>query len=699
MNIQLDKLEKRLVNHELIDGSLLPALEGCEKEKPDCMFHEFSLLIKGSELIKCLHNLEGGNWTFSVISEKIMTANGKSDPQIYTAAAFCKRMEIKKEEFLQILKSLVKKEIDRIQITTPYISMNKGFYYHWDTSLSFNGDSSYNGLNNLFATNEFGVPYIKEDEHFRLVNISSVSKELQIEWNKLEKNGIRELISQWVSGIYQTTKEIWMETGNLSNANLKTFVEELAIRLRQIAPDSLLKRLSFDFFERKIITREPETVNGGEGGEVAMKNGKPVMKVVETQVPEAVVITYTPYDGDLLKGNLDEYSIKRDINRILYDLPKFTEKRVKGFSNSPNEAVTFFPYEKIKELRITELPENWKNFFNPILKVEKDSQLYRIAAWVRNALKENNFSRQVLVLHSDGNNGKSTFCNCLKQILNKVSPTFVGDCDEYGMKKGGIQEGFCLCLENHLVSIADIDDPSHLISSAFFKQITGGDTVVINQKYLKPISFNGKGMKFIMCTNSKVCMKKEANTSRIVPIHFSPLDISERKESHVLEKGLIKQGIEFLSWCINHADSIDNGAENIKMFSMEHPDWTEKECYEGLSDEFLYKKADEYEEEDNDTLRQAFNEVYEKTDNPKDYVKRTTFYSKLEQAVGHVIGNYGGFNPTSMDKKGRQAKKKLETFLKDEGIVVKAVREGNDTFQAVLGVKEIEMPEGCDRIF
>ena len=69
------------------------------------------------------------------------------------------------------------------------------------------------------------------------------------------------------------------------------------------------------------------------------------------------------------------------------------------------------------------------------------------------------------------------------------------------------------------------------------------------------------------------------------------------------------------------------------------------------------------------------------------------------KSVGHVIGNYGGFNPTSMDKKGRQAKKKLETFLKEDGIVVKAVREGNDTFQAVLGVKEIEMPEISDRVF
>lgn len=690
-------LTKKIEKHELIDGSLLPALEGCEKEKPDCIFHEFSLLISGGDLIRCLHNLENGNWdSEKVISETIMTGKGKSNPTNYSPEGFCKRMEMKKEEFLTIMEELVEKEIERIQTIFFYDSM-KG-HYHYAMNCGGSGDSPYTGLNDLFATNSFGVPFIKEDEHFRLVNISSVNKELDIDWDKLKKNGIDSLISKWVKGIYQTTIETWIEFENIFLSNPVKFRDEVSKKLREIAPDSLLKRLQIDFYEKRVFTKIPEECNGKM---LLNSKGEPVEKTIQTLVPDIVTITYTPYDRDLLKGPLDEYTIKHDINRILYDIPKFTEKRVKGFSNSPNEAVNFFPYEKIKALGVTEMPENWKNFFKPILKIEENSQLYRIAAWVRNALKDNNFSRQVLVLHSDGNNGKSTFCNVLKQILNSLSPTFVGDCDEYGMKKGGIQEGFCLCLENHIVNIADIDDPSHLISSAFFKQITGGDTVVINQKYLKPISFNGKGMKFIMCTNSKVFMKKEANTSRIVPIHFFPLDNSERKDSSILEKGLIEQGIEFLSWCINHADYRDGGKEEtVKIYSLEHPDWTLKECYEGLSDEFLYKKADEYEEEDNDTLRQAFNEEYEKTGNPKDYIRRTTFYAKMEQAVGHVIGNYSGFSPTSMDKKGREAKKKLETFLKDEGIVVKQIRESGIPvpFQAVIGVKPLQIETEADRL-
>lgn len=530
--------------------------------------------------------------------------------------------------------------------------------------------------------------------------------------NLFRKIGLDNTAKQWIPAMRKIAKKTWLELGTIEDTT--TLHDKILKKFKEAnIPSEIIKNCRLDFYEKKLVDKFP--VKDQNGVQVLDEKGEPVMKKVENIIPSALVINYCPISPELNKQTtLDYYVLERDLNRIAYDYAEYGNlKRVLNFSNKPNEAKNYQPYDMFEnnplfngmdsDEILDKMPEAFKEFFKPIIKVQIKSQFYYIAAWIRNAISaQNTEGRQALMIQGKGRNGKDVFTTVLREILNAHSQNFVGDCDEQGFKSDNIQNGFCKNLGNHIVIIPDIDKPNDLLGNGFFKKLTGGSIVTIQQKYLKPISFNGKGMKFIMVTNNSLYYSGKWATSRILPVYFSEINDNEViGDIRPLRIRMIEQGDEFLSWCVNFANAVDKergiipSIQDIPVFSFEHPEWDNlnqdaryKNYCESLSDAFNVDKRDEYADSELAEWWEAFNNRYIITNDTKHRISS----SDMKRVLGEECEKLTGLKNYQFSG-GSKGFKNWKTFMADmkEKYPVceeKQARVGEISTKAIIGVMD-----------
>lgn len=317
-----------------------------------------------------------------------------------------------------------------------------------------------------------------------------------------------------------------------------------------------------------------------------------------------------------------EKAMSEELSDMLSSIDMSEIPMMKNFTNDFGEAYYRMPLDAYTADPGAKMPQTWAKFFKSKLKIQEKSQLYRIAKFIVSVMDAGNFSRQTLCLCGEGNDGKSTFCEVLRDGFNGMvkKNTFVGSCNVSGLEEGNTQNGLINCINAHLIIIPDVTDTKSLINGSIFKNITGMDKIVCQKKFANPIEKSMAGVKMIFTTNHKVFVENTFAASRVIPVYFTPREEGEGDwDVMKLRSSLLDEFQDFLKWCWAYSKAFDkkigNENKNVTVIcDIDNPDKTEKEVFQELyskSQKYYYMVADEYQDDDESYFEEVFNELYE----------------------------------------------------------------------------------------
>lgn len=164
-----------------------------------------------------------------------------------------------------------------------------------------------------------------------------------------------------------------------------------------------------------------------------------------------------------------------------------------------------------------------------------------VKAFIGSIFIPESYRQQALWLYGQGQDGKSSLLNLLKNMLGSLySSTNQPDSGN----KRFWQKSF---LDKRLVCIDDCDDPK-LLSYGFVKSVISSDTLAIEGK--NKDAFNGKSFsKFCVCSNHKPLITSQKSEQR--RLIFSEFKTYEGKFDFYFHKKLEEEGPSFLKDCID----------------------------------------------------------------------------------------------------------------------------------------------------
>ena len=231
--------------------------------------------------------------------------------------------------------------------------------------------------------------------------------------------------------------------------------------------------------------------------------------------------------------------------------------RVKQFSNTRGAGITYLSLDGINTNGIhhtkrPELPKYWKSFLfgpngnKPMFACDVEMSLLRLAYFVSNLVLEDSCSRQILFCAGGGNDGKTTLCATLSDMLgteNAVSlnPTQL---ENDGNRIGLINKSF--------VYMPDVGQPSKILDNSIVKQLTGRDPMAMRKLYCSPFTYTPEHCFVAVTTNKTIYAKGIHQTSRILPLTFQiNYTANEQKNIDVIKSELLSERTEFLQWCFD----------------------------------------------------------------------------------------------------------------------------------------------------
>ena len=172
----------------------------------------------------------------------------------------------------------------------------------------------------------------------------------------------------------------------------------------------------------------------------------------------------------------------------------------------------------------------------------------RLAKAVVSICDKNDYSRQILALAGEGNDGKTICLDALKGII--------GD----HLVKGGRSQsdlgsefGWQSSINKRLVIFDDIADPYKFFNHEDIKKISGGNSQTIfeaKRKFLEPWNWSTSGCKIIMSANKPYSLYDDATITRCMPLVFlKNYTYKNILDNDELLRGLIAEGSNFIRWC------------------------------------------------------------------------------------------------------------------------------------------------------
>lgn len=245
---------------------------------------------------------------------------------------------------------------------------------------------------------------------------------------------------------------------------------------------------------------------------------------------------------------------------LLQTVPKSKLTRIRVFDDVSSKAVHKLPARPV----ITSVPDHhpdlltygcptWDAFLHskhPEGYTKFPSQRMgelRLAKAVVSFCDKDDYSRQILALAGEGDDGKSTFIDALRGI-------FGGQLVSDGKTQGSLDSEFGLqsAINKRILVFDDIPEPYKFFNHEKVKQISGAanSTLEVNRKFLTPWSWCPSGCKIIMSANKPYSLIDEATITRCMPLVFlKNYSLKNVLDPQVLKEGLIKEGANFIRWC------------------------------------------------------------------------------------------------------------------------------------------------------
>ena len=263
-------------------------------------------------------------------------------------------------------------------------------------------------------------------------------------------------------------------------------------------------------------------------------------------------------------------------NKLL-DSVQFNEvTKIKQFSNTAGGGIQYFSLDGIdtngiKHDKRPELPTFWDAFFfgkngnKPLFACDVEMSLLRIAYYITNLVTENGYTRQILFCAGGGNDGKTTFCETLRDLMgaNNAISLNPNQLDNDANRIGLINKSF--------VYMPDVKRSGDILDNPVVKQLTGRDTMPMRKLYCSPFSYTPEHTFVAVSTNSTVYAKGEHQTSRILPLSFQiNYTMAEQKSPEQMRVELLSERNELLQWCFDmkryYSERLNVNGEKLQIF-------------------------------------------------------------------------------------------------------------------------------------
>lgn len=172
---------------------------------------------------------------------------------------------------------------------------------------------------------------------------------------------------------------------------------------------------------------------------------------------------------------------------------------------------------------------------------------FRLAKAVVSMCERDDFSRQILSLAGEGDDGKTVFIDALRDILGKnlVSP---------GKSQNDLTSSFGMqnMINKRVIVFDDIADPYKFFNNEIVKQISGAGNspLEIQRKFLSAWTWKPSGCKMIMSANKPYILYDEATITRCLPLTFlKNYTMRNVIASDDLKNALVSEGKNFIRWC------------------------------------------------------------------------------------------------------------------------------------------------------
>ena len=261
----------------------------------------------------------------------------------------------------------------------------------------------------------------------------------------------------------------------------------------------------------------------------------------------------------------------------LYDSLQLNEiARIKQFSNTVGSGIQYFSLDGIDTNGIKHnsrptLPPYWNVFFfgknnnKPLFACDVEMSLLRVAYYITNLVTENGYTRQILFCAGGGNDGKTTFCETLRDLMgaNNAISLNPNQLDNDANRIGLINKSF--------VYMPDVKRSGDILDNPVVKQLTGRDTMPMRKLYCSPFSYTPEHTFVAVSTNSTVYAKGEHQTSRILPLSFQiNYTMAEQKSPEQMRVELLSERNELLQWCFDmkryYSERLNVNGEKLQIF-------------------------------------------------------------------------------------------------------------------------------------
>ena len=283
-----------------------------------------------------------------------------------------------------------------------------------------------------------------------------------------------------------------------------------------------------------------------------------------------------------LKSNSKNYDCSMEAWRDtfaskLLDSVQFNEvARIKQFSNTVGGGIQYFSLDGIDTNGIKHdsrptLPPYWNAFFfgkngnKPLFACDVEMSLLRVAYYICNLVTENGYTRQILFCAGGGNDGKTTFCETLRDLMgaNNAISLNPNQLDNDANRIGLINKSF--------VYMPDVKRSGDILDNPVVKQLTGRDTMPMRKLYCSPFSYTPEHTFVAVSTNSTVYAKGEHQTSRILSLSFQiNYTMAEQKSPEQMRVELLSERNELLQWCFDmkryYSERLNVNGEKLQIF-------------------------------------------------------------------------------------------------------------------------------------
>lgn len=301
--------------------------------------------------------------------------------------------------------------------------------------------------------------------------------------------------------------------------------------------------------------------------EITENTSSPGEKIYNTNLVKKSLIehikTKAIIERPAVKFEDDNLAVMTNSGVLRIDPETFNPEIISPFNGKP--PADFYFTGKVPLKYNTAIKETDSEYILPTLRNSVSPESLRLLQQISGCILFGHSLQIITWLKGEGGDGKSLFINTLSELLENNTET--GKVDELTGNRFAVQR-----LYMKKVFFVQETDNKEKVKESTLKQISGGDRLTADRKFVDPIIFTNRAIPVFAANNPPVLGDTSRGMyRRLVYIEFS--EIQGKKDPNYFKKNILgneKELQAFFDWCLNgYIDFLKNGlsetTENTKL--------------------------------------------------------------------------------------------------------------------------------------